>query len=631
MVSMVRSNEQGLASGQPTRTLSYPSPITREESHRVKNSEEGTISSNGTVSSGDHSELINDPGWAGKERVDKWEALKYAAKNKYGTMRSNEFKKAYQEAIEDCVYEAGDKQEPTILHYLIRTIEPHQFIGDNFYGVLVEVSIAELAARLGSSGLGDSLHNAIERKHFSLLKFICDKANSPELTKLVGTAITFRKSKDSEQNCLHAIIAADPRNITVVRALIEYADDGAFKTQRKSDGNTPLHDFVKFSEKRFRICHCRCENRCAAQFPDSVRDEHQYTVDFVATLRILIGKDPDVLSISNNEGKTPFVVHIESRKQAIGDGSWDGLEYESTPREQAVDIGTNDRQHATVDTSEVAGNPNGKRISWTQSNEINGTTKSPSLMQPNPPDHQKPFPKKTAVTSTKTSPQYPAHDNPNGWSLSEHLAREVSRELLEACSSLPSWDKATKSIFGDRHPEDQSILQTSFKMEDSLYKDIEKDHEFLRLNSILAYVELSLTSPCQDARPDQGPYADLDMDEIIDIPHHITTPELTRSSNVGYLRAVFKWLGEKGVKRILKLVVLDNQEWQCSDDTIAECLTGWDVRYLDWNKRDLSIETIRNGNAEKLVELWLTWSGQNTALLGWSDRDDGLKKQLPQA
>lgn len=169
-------------------------------------------------------------------------------------------------------------------------------------------------------------------------------------------------------------------------------------------------------------------------------------------------------------------------------------------------------------------------------------------------------------------------------------------------------------------------------MEDALYKDIEKEYDFLDFNSILAHVELHLACPHPDASldPDAIATADLGVHDMIDAPKHPMTPEQARRRNVDYLRAVFKWLGEKGVKRILKLVVVDNQEWQCSDETIEECLKPWDIRYLDWNKRDLSIEIIRQGHAGKLVELWLIWSGQNTALRGWSDPVYGLKQQLPQ-
>jgi hypothetical protein len=125
-------------------------------------------------------------------------------------------------------------------------------------------------------------------------------------------------------------------------------------------------------------------------------------------------------------------------------------------------------------------------------------------------------------------------------------------------------------------------------------------------------------------------FPDLGVDEIDETSQKKLTPEMARSKNVGYLRAVFDWLRKKGVRRILRLVIVDNQEWQCSDETIEECLKGWDIRHLDWNKRDLSIEIIKNGEAAKMVELFLSWSGQNTALLGWSDPDYGLKKQLPQ-
>ncbi|KAL8305071.1 hypothetical protein RB600_008111 [Gaeumannomyces tritici] len=89
---------------------------------------------------------------------------------------------------------------------------------------------------------------------------------------------------------------------------------------------------------------------------------------------------------------------------------------------------------------------------------------------------------------------------------------------------------------------------------------------------------------------------------------------------------VFKWLKGrkdsprapgKGVRSILKLVVLDNKERPCSDETVEKCLDGLEIRYLDWNTPDLAAETL--GKAKELVELDLYWSGLRAVMSGWLD------------
>lgn len=84
------------------------------------------------------------------------------------------------------------------------------------------------------------------------------------------------------------------------------------------------------------------------------------------------------------------------------------------------------------------------------------------------------------------------------------------------------------------------------------------------------------------------------------------------------LEAFFTWLkGPKGVTTILKLVVMENQDRPCSERVVRECLKGLDVRYLDWKRRDICVDTLLV--VPNIVELWLYSSGLNAVLCGWSD------------
>ena len=86
------------------------------------------------------------------------------------------------------------------------------------------------------------------------------------------------------------------------------------------------------------------------------------------------------------------------------------------------------------------------------------------------------------------------------------------------------------------------------------------------------------------------------------------------------LKTLFKWLtGTKGVKRIVMLVVEDNDSFPCSEATIRDCLEMLDeVRYLNWRRPDISVQTLRE--AKNVIELWLYSTGLNAVLSGWADK-----------
>ncbi|KAF7952194.1 uncharacterized protein EAE97_001691 [Botrytis byssoidea] len=86
----------------------------------------------------------------------------------------------------------------------------------------------------------------------------------------------------------------------------------------------------------------------------------------------------------------------------------------------------------------------------------------------------------------------------------------------------------------------------------------------------------------------------------------------------------FQWLKDKGVKRILKVIVDDSNTPAHSDEAIEKALQGFDVEILDWRKVDLCPETIWTSN-RKLRKVHLQWSGNNAVLRGWSE-PEGLRR-----
>jgi hypothetical protein len=115
------------------------------------------------------------------------------------------------------------------------------------------------------------------------------------------------------------------------------------------------------------------------------------------------------------------------------------------------------------------------------------------------------------------------------------------------------------------------------------------------------------------------------LDETRTPPRHVEgQSRKDREVRETRVQRLFDWIRRKGVKRIVRLVVYDHPLAPCRDDVIRSCLKGFDVRYLDWNKEDLSVDMLQHV-APRLQELWLTWSGRKSALLGWCNEKYGLR------
>lgn len=87
---------------------------------------------------------------------------------------------------------------------------------------------------------------------------------------------------------------------------------------------------------------------------------------------------------------------------------------------------------------------------------------------------------------------------------------------------------------------------------------------------------------------------------------------------------LFQWLRDQGVRRIIKVIVDDLGKPCHSDEDIENALDGFEVEILDWRRLDLCPVTISKVS-KSLREVHLRWSGRNTVLRGWSERE-GLAK-----
>lgn len=81
---------------------------------------------------------------------------------------------------------------------------------------------------------------------------------------------------------------------------------------------------------------------------------------------------------------------------------------------------------------------------------------------------------------------------------------------------------------------------------------------------------------------------------------------------------LFKFLRDKKVKRVIRVIVDDLEEPAHSDEAIENALGGLKVEVWDWRKTDLCSETILAA-APDARDVSLYWSGNNAVLRSWSE------------
>ncbi|KAF8244126.1 hypothetical protein K440DRAFT_610568 [Wilcoxina mikolae CBS 423.85] len=88
-------------------------------------------------------------------------------------------------------------------------------------------------------------------------------------------------------------------------------------------------------------------------------------------------------------------------------------------------------------------------------------------------------------------------------------------------------------------------------------------------------------------------------------------------------KLIFDLLHKKGVKKIIKLIVDDDEDTPHSDE-IIEQLSCFEIEEWDWRKMDICSEVIRTA-APHVQQVFLYSSGNNSVLHGWSC-SDGLNQ-----
>jgi hypothetical protein len=96
------------------------------------------------------------------------------------------------------------------------------------------------------------------------------------------------------------------------------------------------------------------------------------------------------------------------------------------------------------------------------------------------------------------------------------------------------------------------------------------------------------------------------------------------SSLTADLVPVFDWLRKNGVRKILNVAVLDDQEPSHTDSGIEQALLGFDVEIWNWKQFDLNSDIIFTA-APRVRVLHLYSTGNKAVLMGWASPDGLLK------
>lgn len=82
---------------------------------------------------------------------------------------------------------------------------------------------------------------------------------------------------------------------------------------------------------------------------------------------------------------------------------------------------------------------------------------------------------------------------------------------------------------------------------------------------------------------------------------------------------MFGWLKKNGVKKIVKVMVIDDKDPSHADASIEDALKDFGVEIWDWKRLDLSTEVIhKTTNEVKEISLYST--GNNAVLMGWASQ-----------
>ncbi|GJN69443.1 hypothetical protein PLICBS_003491 [Purpureocillium lilacinum] len=531
----------------------------------------------------------------------------------------------FEESIRECMAIDTQSSEPTYLHSVVadRILSPDQkkflfriaFRLDpaqvHHTGGKEVRSALHLAAlsdpQWAAKGLKSGKKHAVEEKEDpGLVPFICSLLKSTVSGTEAAAAIAVADA--CGDTCLHIAIR---RDIVGVMDLIDLSDKTTFEKKRTGDGatlgNTPLHDALDFQWYHVQAPACKTKELLESMDIDEptassksatnggqesackeCRVRNRKYRDTKKRRRGIVGEIlrsfPDALAMRNGFGLSPFLYHQLTRENTVGK-----LQSNGTP-----DLATKKEPPPTPTAVEEPRSGKVRRVPthlvWgadSGSESVDKQPKNPKGLDKQKPKMTAPGPSSNGTTMLAPDSPHPSkkrssgsrecHD-PGTW---HHLSNETMKLLIEKSFSLGGrYRDACHCLFQDRNlvTDDQGHgRRDSWEPPRRITPQTIKSYDFLKFEPMMALLRIRLT-------PDPWATTPLTSDRSWEV--------MTRDDEDA-LEAFFTWLkGPKGVTTILKLVVMENQDRPCSERVVRECLKGLDVRYLDWKRRDICVDTL---------------------------------------
>ncbi|KAK0717289.1 hypothetical protein B0T26DRAFT_871811 [Lasiosphaeria miniovina] len=479
---------------------------------------------------------------------------------------------------------------------------------------------------LENNNEGTGLHAAVNMdtilprkkklKPTAFTEFICDLMKSGIADERLGrdkAAEILSKTDKNGATCLHlALVKGDDRfkASKVVDDLIEMADHRTF-TQRRENGNTPLHDAVDF---RLRVEDAslggfliQAPRRDTPAFRTPLADFHELTAEptripgccercldinkeyhdhkkrHASILCALLKKGPAASSIANNAGQSPYPYHVLARdayRQACQD-----VDKRVNDRKQQQRARQNSSPRSNINLDKVSTNVKDDKVSTS----VKDIDKSPNRKLATPPTWGW-----RCIWGCWWEREHDCGLSARGLLRFFQLSACVEELLWQAAFNDGIYEVAYQCLFPaivapepgqakDESPPDRHDLYRIFKPNRSVTASTRKKYRNFKFLPTMASVHLRVT-PDHDLGKHQKPLAE-----------------------------------KKGVGRILKLVVEDNPSFPCSEATVQACFSRLrEVRYLDWRRPNISAQA--PNKAPNLVEVWLYSTGINAVLAGWADK-----------
>ncbi|KAF3904384.1 hypothetical protein ABW21_db0201646 [Orbilia brochopaga] len=543
-----------------------------------------------------------------------------AAKGWKGIVQTNEdyheFAEEHYSAVKTHIKadEKSGYRQGTLLHSLVSSMEDIK-LWKLWAKLILDIAKIEkipILTRTHRTEGFTCLHRAIQDNDIDFVNrvafvtFICSISDKQEARDAIAA------TNKRDQTCIHLAIAeiekvsqssfglvdylvqnSDPQVFNMKRGKIEELDMGA--------GNTCLHDLV-----HIRLCKslerkCRKEACITCDKRNSQYDSDGYANDYLRILNTMAEKCPEAMITMNDAEQSAFLFHRHTRSRTKETKAWGRLELSTADVGDAI-ANTAPANMITKDKIKDKPLPTGKEEASMKTKQGAAAGKEDASVKPQT--------KQSAATGkdeAASKPQLAKQKHIKATSeYSQQLATDVSRLLMGLCLSLKTFPTICESLFGQEYPSYELMFKAAPLTEKTT--DI---HASLSLDPILACVELGLN----DTASSMSSQSNARRGE-----------EKAREARENLVTDFFDWLRDtRHVKRIIKLVVSDHPRMPCRDDVIREALKGFDIRHLDWDKEDLCMQSLAKDDiAPNLQELWLSWSGRNSTLLGWSNAEDGL-------